>query len=80
MIIIDIKTPILDLSTFIDLAIWRSCLVSTMLTSVTGQDSSISQHLRATKRVLQDMILNAEYVFNDKVHYARSLKSAFSVS
>jgi len=50
-----------------------------MSTSITGQASSISKYLRTAKKALQDVILDAEYVWNDKVRHARSLKSAFSV-
>ena len=74
----DIRTgpTIFDLPIFIDLAF----VLPTMFTSITGQDSSVSHHLQATKEVLQDAVLNAEYVLNDKVRHAGSLKSGFPVS
>ena len=50
----DIRTgPIFDLPTFIDLAF----VLPTMFTSTTVQDTSIYQHLRATKGVLQDAVM-----------------------
>lgn len=36
--------------------------VPTMSTSVTGQGSSISQHLHATKKILQDVVFDVKYV------------------
>jgi len=52
----------------IDLA-FMFALVPTMSTSITGQGSSASQHLRTTKKVLQDVILNAGYVWNDEMRH-----------
>lgn len=67
--------------TFTDLIIWLLYFVSTMSTSITtGQASSISRHLRAAKRALQDVVHDAEYVWNGKVRHAGSLKSRFPVS
>ena len=40
-----------------------------MSAPITGQDSSVSQHLRTTKKVLQDVVLNAEYVWNDEIRH-----------
>ena len=53
-----------------DSEIWMLCLIPTMPTSITGQDSSIPQHLRAAKKVMQDAVLNLEYVWDDEICHA----------
>ena len=46
-------------------------LISTMSDPTAGQCSSISQHLRETKKVLQGVVFNAKYVWSVKIRCVR---------
>ena len=58
-----------------------SCqLISTMSNPTAGRSSSVSQHLRATEKILQGVIFNVEYVLSVEMRRVGGLTLKFAGS